>query len=353
MKDTAGKAKAVDLFCGAGGLSLGLEASGFDVTFAADSWAAAVESYNANFDHRAQLLDLASAKLSEFSELQDEIDLLCGGPPCQGFSIQRIGKDDDHRNDLIMVFAEAIRDIRPKAFLMENVAGLLGKRGRPYLSRFQKVVGEAGYEIDLDILNAVDFGVPQSRRRVFILGTRRDIGSPLRLPKSANVPVRSVRDALRGLPAPWVGKATSDVDRLHRLIGMSELNKRRISMIPPGGGFEDLPIELRVNCHRSGSSKIGHRGVYGRLSPDAPSGTITARFDSFTRGRFGHPWEARNITLREGARLQSFPDEHIFLGTQETVAALIGNAVPPKMAAEVLRAVQSQLQERAECTRAA
>jgi DNA (cytosine-5)-methyltransferase 1 len=100
-------------------------------------------------------------------------------------------------------------------------------------------------------------------------------------------------------------------------------------MIPPGGGMQDLPDELKVDCHKVGADKIGHRYVYGRLSPDKPAATITARFDSFTRGKFGHPVEARNITLREGARLQSFPDSFRFFGTQEEIAAQIGNAVPP------------------------
>jgi DNA (cytosine-5)-methyltransferase 1 len=103
-------------------------------------------------------------------------------------------------------------------------------------------------------------------------------------------------------------------------------------MIPPGGGMEDLPVELRVDCHKNGAKRIGHRFVYGRMAPDRPAPTITARFDSFTRGKFGHPVEPRNITLREGARLQTFPDSFKFVGTQEEIAALIGNAVPPLLA---------------------
>jgi DNA (cytosine-5)-methyltransferase 1 len=121
-------------------------------------------------------------------------------------------------------------------------------------------------------------------------------------------------------------------DALHRRIRLSAKNLERLSLIPPGGGFEDLPIEMRVDCHKSGAARIGHRSVYGRLAPDRPAATITARFDSFTRGRFGHPWEERNITLREGARLQGFPDSHSFYGTQEEIAAQIGNAVPPTLA---------------------
>ena len=345
--------RAADLFCGAGGFTLGLQAAGFEVVFAADRWDSAVESYNLNFDHEAQILDVSTANWNEFDNLSGGLDILCGGPPCQGFSVQRIGRDDDLRNDLIIAFARAVCELTPKTFLMENVPGLLGKRGKTHFALFEKMVREAGYDIDVDVLNAVDFGVPQSRRRVFVLGTHKDIGSPFKLPRSGPLQGVSVRSALHDLPEPWSGKPTEEVDPLHRLIGMSELNKRRISMIPPGGGFEDLPIELRAKCHRAGSSKIGHRGVYGRLAPDLPSGTITARFDSFTRGRFGHPWEPRNITLREGARLQTFPDSHKFLGTQETVAALIGNAVPPLLSMEISKSIFEQLSNRDRCLRAA
>jgi DNA (cytosine-5)-methyltransferase 1 len=127
---------------------------------------------------------------------------------------------------------------------------------------------------------------------------------------------------------------------------MSKLNEERIRLIPPGGGFEDLPVAMRAKCHRNGAAKIGHRAVYGRLSADSPAGTITARFDSFTRGRFGHPWEPRNITLREGARLQTFPDSHLFFGNQEEVAAQIGNAVPPTLAAAITTTIAAQLKKR-------
>lgn len=110
--------------------------------------------------------------------------------------------------------------------------------------------------------------------------------------------------------------------------------------------MEDLPVDLRVNCHKNGADRIGHRYVYGRLAPERPAGTITARFDSFTRGKFGHPKDPRNITLREGARLQSFPDEFRFVGTQEEIAAQIGNAVPPLLAESLARAAAQSLSQK-------
>lgn len=339
---------AVDLFCGAGGLSLGLKEAGFDVVYAADAWPLAVETYNLNFDHKAVVADLGRMFPSAVVPLGIEIDLVCGGPPCQGFSIQRIGSDTDPRNDLVLAFGRFVQAIHPKVFLMENVTGLLGKRGLHVFERFRALMESEGYHVEATVLNAVDFGVPQSRRRVFVLGSRRDLGKPLTLPQVDPRPQRSttVRQAIGDLPAPWIGRHAYGQDPLHKMIGMSPLNRKRIEMIPPGGGFEDLPVEMRVTCHKNGAAKIGHRAVYGRLSPDEPASTITARFDSFTRGRFGHPWEPRNITLREGARLQTFPDAHRFVGNQEEVAAQIGNAVPPRMASVILRDLAEQVENR-------
>jgi DNA (cytosine-5)-methyltransferase 1 len=126
---------------------------------------------------------------------------------------------------------------------------------------------------------------------------------------------------------------------------LSQRNVERLRHIPPGGGFENLPVELRVDCHKGGADKIGHRNVYGRLSPDQPANTITARFDSFTRGKFAHPFEDRNITLREGARLQTFDDGFTFEGSQEDIAAQIGNAVPPRLSTVIGKALMENLKK--------
>jgi DNA (cytosine-5)-methyltransferase 1 len=151
-------------------------------------------------------------------------------------------------------------------------------------------------------------------------------------------------DVIGDLPRPPLTKeAAAARDPLHWQMGLSALNLERLRLIPPGGGFEDLPVSMRVNCHKNGAAKIGHRYVYGRLSPDRSSSTITGRFDSFTRGKFAHPYEHRNITLREGARLQSFPDKFAFTGTQEEITALIGNAIPPLVASVIGAAIHQHL----------
>lgn len=328
---------AIDLFCGSGGLSLGLESAGFDVLFAADSWPVATETYALNFSHRVLTLDLAEISASRLrvdAGIGDRsVDLMVGGPPCQGFSIQRIGTDHDVRNNLVLEFGRLVAEFEPKLFLMENVPGLLGKRGRKLATAFEQEMTAAGYCLEAATVNAAEYGVPQIRRRVIYYGWRREQG-PFRLPAPTHSEdyFASVRNAIGDLPPPPEDRTPHPSDELHRRTSLSPLNQRRIELIPPGGGMEDLPVELRVDCHKNGADRIGHRYVYGRLTPDKPAATITARFDSFTRGKFGHPWEPRNITLREGARLQTFPDRFRFRGTQEEIAAQIGNAVPPLLA---------------------
>lgn len=340
---------AIDLFCGSGGLSLGLE-GGFQILFAADKWLVATETYSLNFSHPVLTLDLAKMTAAELRTKAGidggPVHLVVGGPPCQGFSIQRIGADHDVRNNLVLEFGRLVAEFAPKLFLMENVPGLLGKRGRDLAAAFERQMMEAGYCVDSAIVNAAEYGVPQIRRRVFYYGWQQG-EQPFRLPAPTHLEngFVTVWDSIGDLPPPPADLTPLPSDPLHRRTRLSALNQHRIELIPPGGGMEDLPVELRVECHKKGADRIGHRYVYGRLSPDKPSATITARFDSFTRGKFGHPKAPRNITLREGARLQTFPDSFRFKGTQEEVAAQIGNAVPPLLAGVLGATVHSWLLE--------
>lgn len=339
--------RAIDLFCGAGGMSIGLVEAGFNVVGAVDSWDPAVATHRANFDHlvlQADLSDLDAnqllAKLGRDSD--DPIDLVVGGPPCQGFSIQRIGPDNDERNSLVLDFARLSTGLEARYVLMENVLGLTGRRGKPLLREYVRRLEEGGYEVQVERVDAADFGVPQRRQRVIVMAWRRG-ESFLDLPTTSQCSSRpTVWDAIGDLPTP-ARHANPTTDPLHIQSRLSDLNRKRLTFIPPGGGFEDLPKELRVDCHRNGASKIGHRNVYGRLAPDKPAVTITARFDSFTRGKFAHPFENRNITLREGARLQTFPDDFAFEGNREEIAAQIGNAVPPLLATALASAVADRI----------
>lgn len=337
----------IDLFAGAGGLTLGLQAAGIGVLTGADNSEPAVRTYSANFGHGCAAVDLGAGSVQDAIAalgVDRPLDVVAGGPPCQGFSIQRIGADEDHRNDLLLRFAEIAAALEPRVIVMENVPGLLGKRGKVTAHRYAGILTATGYRVQAVRVNAADFGTPQIRRRVVFLAWRDHVAPPPVLQTTHSVGnYITVDEAIGDLPSPPMDLTPHPDDPLHRRTRMSELNQRRLAFIPPGGGFEHLPVELRVDCHRDGPAKIGHRNVYGRLAPHEPAVTITARFDSFTRGKFAHPFEDRNISLREGARLQGFPDEHAFFGTQEEIAALIGNAVPPRLGEAIGRAIVRHL----------
>jgi DNA (cytosine-5)-methyltransferase 1 len=343
-------ATAIDLFCGAGGMSAGLVAAGFRVLGAVDAWEVACKTYASNFDHPLLPADLGLVSgadlIAKFSPDGRRPDLVAGGPPCQGFSIQRIGDDHDTRNNLVVEFARLVLEMRPRMFLMENVPGLKGKRGQGFASQLESMLGAGGYRVRSVLVNAAEYGIPQLRRRIFYYGWLDGAVNPFSFPAPTHTEktFRTVWDAIGDLPSPPDDFDPTEADPLHRRMRLSELNLERLRHIPPGKGFESLPVELRVDCHKNGPLKIGHRNVYGRLAPDEPASTITGRFDSFTRGKFAHPFEHRNITLREGARLQSFSDGFRFQGSQEEIAALIGNAVPPKLAAIVAKAILTNLQ---------
>lgn len=331
------KITVIDAFAGAGGLSLGLKWAGLDLRCAFDANIYAVKTYRRNFKHpilhkrieeitREELLNAAGLKEGEF-------DLLVGGPPCQGFSVRRRGEDKDPRNKLVLEFGRLIAELKPTFFLMENVPGLVGRRGKEYLESFKLLLNAEGYELHIAKLDASDFGVPQIRKRVFVVGEKIINGKTFFEFPGEEYKVKekvTVRQALQGLPSPPDDFTEHPEIANHKRERTSKLNQLRISFVPQGGGREYIPEELQLECHKRASvEKAGHRYSYGRLAWDEPAATITARFDSFTRGKFAHPEENRTITLREGARLQTFPDDFVFEGPKVEVAKQIGNAVPP------------------------
>lgn len=339
------KPKAIDLFCGAGGLSLGLERAGFNIVLAADFDRIALETYSRNLSHEVLQLDLSSANPKAVMQrlgISGEIDLIAGGPPCQGFSLQRRGLSSDSRNDLVHRYLDWVAAVRPKFFLMENVAGLLGSRGLPHLRRVLDRAAEMGYACQHKLVNAADYGVPQLRKRLLVIGQRSDFACvPFEFPQASHDDdaYETVRSAIADLPPPPADGSEHPQWPNHRADRLSPINRERFRHVPEGGGRADIPARLRLKCHNVAPDQSGHRYVYGRLAWDRPASTITARFDSLTRGRFGHPSQTRTISLREGARLQSFPDRFIFFGTKVEVARQIGNAVPPLLAEVVGRAV--------------
>lgn len=337
--------KIIDCFCGAGGLSLGFERAGFQVVYAFDLDDIAIKTYQHNPQyHKGPAFVRDIYKVTKESIEQDlghalgEIDVVIGGPPCQGFSVQRRGADEDPRNNLVLEYVRLLMEVQPKFFVMENVGGLLSPRGRPYLEQLTKTLGEAGYCIQRKKLTATDYGVPQARKRVFIVGELTNGNQcQFSFPSATTTEAKSVREAISDL----MDKTDEDMPN-HTADKLSEMNLRRIRALKAGQGRDSLPAELQLNCQKNNE---GHRHLdtYGRMAWDEPSPTITARFDSFSRGRFGHPELDRTITLREGARLQTFPDDFEFLGSKVEVARQIGNAVPPMLAESVAEQIKKCL----------
>lgn len=335
--------KCIDCFSGAGGLCLGLIEAGFDVLYSFDIDKNAISTINSNptyfKGHQAEVRDIndidAAELLRLFHLVPGQLDLLAGGPPCQGFSIQRIGNDYDERNHLVEEYIGKVIAIRPRMFILENVPGIEGKRGKNILHQALKRVEDSGYFIHEKVLDAQDYGVPQRRKRVVIVGERKDHLAPLFEYPEPHKERVTVRDTIGNLPEPPADGTEHPEISLHRRDRLSAKNIERLQHLQPGQGRDFLPPELLADCHKVSSAKIGHRNVYGRMPWDDVAPTITARFDSFTRGMFGHPEQDRSISLREGALLQTFPADFAFCGNKVEVARQIGNAVPVNMAKAV------------------
>ena len=349
----------VDLFCGAGGFGVGLRAAGLETIHAVDSLPAAVDSYRLNFVSPACLQSLCWD-----SELP-AADVIVGGPPCQGFSSAGQRRPEDARNSLVAVFAHLVARHRPSAFVFENVEGFLtGDDGR-YLLEFLETLIGAGYCLHLRKVNAAHYGVPQHRKRVVAIGGLGwDPGFPafthgaVGVPGAARVgrglpPCPTVREALHGLPAAEPRPSLKCQPSDHSYRKPSDADLARYRALAPGQTMKDLPEELwhRTFRHRAfrrvmdgtpserrGGAPAGLR----RLRGDQPSKAIT----SGATTEFVHPDEPRLLTLRECARLQTFPDNFRFAGTLAEKALLIGNALPPLLGEVLGRHIRTAIQER-------
>lgn len=328
----------IDSFCGAGGLGLGLERAGFEILISFDIDKLCIDTIEANkkyFHHpsvAADIYDMLNGNLLKKCGLKrGELFLLAGGPPCQGFSVQRRGEDSDVRNELVLKYGQLIDELYPCFFVMENVSGLGGKRGKTILEQLVENTEATGYTVSVNQIDAQNYGVPQRRRRYIIVGVRNDIQSIYSYPMPIGEK-KTVRDAIGDMPVPPEDGKEHPKYSLHRRDKLSKINLKRINALKEGQGRDDLPEELLADCHKIDSDVIGYRNVYGRMAWDDVAPTITARFDSFTRGKFGHPDQPRSISLREGALLQTFPMDFVFKGNKVDVARQIGNAVPPVLA---------------------
>lgn len=338
----------IEGFCGAGGMTLGLRRAGLTPLAAFDIDAPAVETHNANLDGHAFVGDareISGKTLLKPAGLKPgDLTLFAGGPPCQGFSKQRRGAHlGDERNDLVSHYIRLIEEMRPRFFFFENVAIFGQKRGREYIRDMHGRL--TGYIIEFKFVNSADYGLAQTRERFLVVGRRLDQRVSFTFPEGSRNGWPTVGEVLRGLPEPPDDYSEHPKYANHQRARVTEANIRRFSFVPEGGGWQDIPYELRLPCHRRvDTSSGGWPDVYGRLAWNGQCPTITGGFDSFTRGRYGHPKSDRPLTPREAARLQGFPDSFRFLGTRADIRSQIGNAVPPPLAEavglEILRSLQ-------------
>lgn len=320
----------MDFFAGAGGLSLGLVHAGLQPLWAFDMNPLACETHRSNIaECHVDALSMDDINFRKIVLQHGVPDVIVGGPPCQGFSTKGSGHSSDPRNRLVVEYIKNAVSIGPKIIVMENVPGVLGVRGKALVTQAREILADAGYVVATRIVQAVSVGVPQYRKRAILVAQKRDLDDFVFSAFDKPNEIRTVRDAIGHLPSPPEDGSPHPYFANHSRAKISPINIERISHVPPGGGRLDLPEHLQLACHRANTSR--HHDVYGRLEWDKPAPTITAMFDNFTRGRFAHPDENRNITNREGASIQTFPEDYHFVGPKKEVAKQIGNAVPPKV----------------------
>ena len=319
---------SVDLCAGCGGLTRGMELAGFNTRVAVEIDADAVLTYKMNHKKTEVIQD--DIRLIKAREIKarlngKQLHLLAGCPPCQGFSsVRKLNRKQnirDTRNNLILEYLRFVKGLKPLTIMMENVPGLM----QYYL--FKKLLRELkrlGYQIEAKIVNAKDYGVPQRRKRLVLVGS---LLGEIRVAKGTNNRV-TVRDAIGSLESVQRTK-----DPMHRVVTEHDDRIRKlIKMIPKNGGSRgDLNEIYTLSCHKK--KNVGFRDIYGRLPWDNCSGTITGGCLNPSKGRFLHPVKNRAITAREAALLQSFPRKYKFPGTisKTSLALLIGNALPPKL----------------------
>lgn len=348
----------IDLFCGAGGFTLGFIQTGrFRSVFANDFNAWAARTYNENFGRHCTDGDIAALLKDRSLELPPA-DLVIGGPPCQGFSLLNKKKARDPRKQLWRSYMDVIERVQPRAFVMENVPEILQSRE---FQQIAKTTKDLGYRYAAGVLNAADYGVPQRRRRAIVIATR--VGTPIlpapthKSPKQRDgalfdgqlAPWRTVRDAIADLPKPVgieirVGSVPPPMD-LHFGRTPTSMSLERYRCVPEGGNRVDLLRRRPDLTPKCWVHKQGGTDLFGRLWWDAPAFTIRTEFFKPEKGRYLHPSQHRPITHREAARLMSFPDDFRFCGTKIEVAKQIGNAVPPLLARRVAESVIAMLDQ--------
>lgn len=346
----------IDLFAGVGGLSLGFERQGFTIVLANEFDKSIATSYIKNHKCKNVVIeDITKIDFENtFSCLKGKVDVVIGGPPCQGFSQKGQRKSiNDERNFLFKFFVKVVEYIKPSYFVMENVPNLLTAENGYFKNELIKLFQEIGYNLRMGVLNAADYGVPQIRKRAIIIGAYKRNAPSLPKPEKKCV---TIWDAISDLNYLNSGEGSEEQD--YKNPPLSDYQKRcrqgakvlynhiatnhspialeRLRLIPVNGGKESLPKEHLT--------KSIYSGTWTRMNADEQSVTITTRFDTPASGKFTHPYLDRAITVREAARIQSFPDTFVFYGNKTSQMKQVGNAVPPLLAEKIAIEIKKALE---------
>jgi DNA (cytosine-5)-methyltransferase 1 len=342
----------VDLFAGAGGLSIGLEKAGFNLTHAVeiDEDAAATFANNrTNIEKEDLSSDIRSIDVADVPDIvgTDSVDLVAGGPPCQGFSEVVSPDGSDDRNHLFTYFVDWVEELQPGVALFENVRGMQNTADGKFLEAVKAAFNEIGYDVTHRVVRSSDFGVPQLRRRIVVLATKRE-HTPIHPFSGFEInPIEppSVMDGIGDLPELAANeeaneyrdkpttvlqkdlRAGSDELSHHQAANHTDELVEMISHVPDGGNKADIPEELQPSS--------GYHNSYSRLKSDEPAVAITSNMSKPSSARCVHPFQDRGLTPREGARLQTFPDTYRFDGGLVSIRKQIGNAVPPYLAESI------------------
>jgi DNA (cytosine-5)-methyltransferase 1 len=352
------KLTAIDLFAGAGGFSYAARSLGAIVIAAVEMDLNSCTTYHKNFitkqNNQPKLYDQDINDLQPKTILSDlhlspgDLDILIGGPPCQGYSAHRINGTgiNDERNKLLLTYSRFLKELRPKFFLVENVPGLLWPRHAEFLNRFVKTCRRNGYNVSRPtILNARDYGVPQNRRRVFIYGQRSDIKKSIAWPPLPTHFSPKSKDVEREGKQAW--EIAAEVFR--RKISKNDSNaihmnhSQELVLVfksTPKNGGSRRESNRELSCHENHD---GHKDVYGRINPNVPGPTMTTACINPSKGRFVHPTRNHGITSRHAARFQDFPDSFVFYGGLMSIGKQIGNAVPIRLGRAVLEPIISAM----------
>jgi len=338
MSAVSPRVAAVDLFCGAGGLSYGLQQAGVTVVAGVDNDPACEYPFESNVESPFLKMDVRDVTADHLRRLwrRSRFRMLAGCAPCQPFSMHRRGQDtsSEEQWSLLTEFGRLVKETEPELVTMENVPRIVSAG---VFRDFVQLLIDWGYQVDYRSCNGVDYGLPQRRSRLVLLASR--LGSVEIAPHRARgESPRTVRDEIAELPPLRAGEADPH-DPLHRARRLSDINLKRIKASTPGGTWEQWPAKLRAPCHRKASGAT-FRNVYARMEWDKPAPTITTLAHNFGTGRFGHPEQDRAISLREAAMLQGFPSTYRFVPPKDParfghLGRLIGNAVPPPLAKAV------------------